>query len=99
MWRGDNNGGSGSDCSAQCAPGEINIQGIGSSWGGGFLNDGDTNKCGRGYKVRLSNGFDRLLLIKRINRCSAAQALITTRQLKGASTSDGESPLRICGWH
>ena len=51
-WRGDNNGqGSSSDCSAQCAPGEINIKGIGSSWGGGFLNDGNTNKCARGFKV------------------------------------------------
>ncbi|MCJ1456786.1 hypothetical protein MMC28_007151 [Mycoblastus sanguinarius] len=39
-WRGDHNGqGSSSDCSAQCHPGEINIKGIGSSWGGGFLND------------------------------------------------------------
>ncbi|KAF4160011.1 hypothetical protein CNMCM6936_004140 [Aspergillus lentulus] len=35
----------------QCLAGEININGIRSSWGGGFLNDGDTNKCGRGYKV------------------------------------------------
>ncbi|KAL4958978.1 uncharacterized protein BDV14DRAFT_194146 [Aspergillus stella-maris] len=52
IWRGnDNGGGAGSDCSAQCRPGEINIKGIGSSWGGGFLNDGDTNKCGRGHKV------------------------------------------------
>ncbi|KAL4900084.1 hypothetical protein BDW74DRAFT_171029 [Aspergillus multicolor] len=52
IWRGDDNGGGiGSDCSAQCRAGEINIKGISSSWGGGFLNDGDTNKCGRGKKV------------------------------------------------
>ncbi|KAL5360254.1 hypothetical protein BJX96DRAFT_184439 [Aspergillus floccosus] len=52
IWRGnDNGGGAGSDCSAQCRPGEINIKGIRSSWGGGFLNDGDTDKCGRGWKV------------------------------------------------
>lgn len=51
-WRGDNNGqGTSTDCSAQCFPGETNIKGIGSSWGGGFTNDGNTNKCGRGYKV------------------------------------------------
>ncbi|KAJ5713915.1 CAZyme family GH18 [Penicillium malachiteum] len=30
---------------------EINIAGIRSSWGGGFTNDGNTDKCGRGYKV------------------------------------------------
>ncbi|KAL4943096.1 hypothetical protein BDV06DRAFT_211304 [Aspergillus oleicola] len=46
-----NGGGAGTDCSAQCRPGEINIKGIGSSWVGGFLNDGNTNKCGRGHKV------------------------------------------------
>ncbi|KAJ0424780.1 hypothetical protein BJY00DRAFT_326015 [Aspergillus carlsbadensis] len=52
IWRGnDNGGGAGSDCSAQCRAGEINIKGIGSSWGGGFLRDGDTNKCARGHKV------------------------------------------------
>ncbi|KAL4739524.1 glycoside hydrolase superfamily [Aspergillus similis] len=52
IWRGDDNGGgAGTDCSAQCRAGEINIKGIRSSWGGGFLNDGDTDKCGRGYKV------------------------------------------------
>ncbi|KAI9823661.1 MAG: hypothetical protein M1826_007679 [Phylliscum demangeonii] len=52
IWRGDNNGnGVGSDCSAQCLPGESNIQSIGSNYGGGFLNDGNTNKCGRGWKV------------------------------------------------
>ncbi|KAJ5356450.1 hypothetical protein N7517_011059 [Penicillium concentricum] len=52
IWRGDDNGGgAGSDCSAQCRPGEINIKGIRSSWGGGFLNDGGTDKCGRGYKA------------------------------------------------
>ncbi|KAL6229061.1 hypothetical protein BDW75DRAFT_246074 [Aspergillus navahoensis] len=52
-WRGDHTGdsGVGSDCSAQCAAGEINIAGITSSWGGGFTNDGDTNKCGRGKKA------------------------------------------------
>ncbi|THX54883.1 glycoside hydrolase [Aureobasidium pullulans] len=52
QWRGDNNGqGSSSDCSAQCLPGETNVAGIKSSWGGGFENDGNTNKCGRGYKA------------------------------------------------
>ncbi|GIJ91962.1 hypothetical protein Asppvi_010937 [Aspergillus pseudoviridinutans] len=52
IWRGDDNGGgAGADCSAQCRPGEINIKGIRSSWGGGFVNDGGTDKCGRGYKV------------------------------------------------
>lgn len=50
-WRGDNSGGGAStDCSAQCFPGEVNVAGIKSSWGGGFTNDGDTNKCGRGKK-------------------------------------------------
>ncbi|PYI36129.1 hypothetical protein BP00DRAFT_432538 [Aspergillus indologenus CBS 114.80] len=53
MWRGDNTGDAGvsSDCNAQCQAGEINIAGIRSSWGGGFVNDGNTDKCGRGYKV------------------------------------------------
>jgi len=52
MWRGDNNGqGSASDCSGQCLAGETNIAGIRSSWGGGFTNDGNTNKCGRGFKT------------------------------------------------
>ncbi|KAF2719530.1 glycoside hydrolase family 18 protein [Polychaeton citri CBS 116435] len=52
MWRGnDNGGGVGSDCSGQCAAGEVNIKGIRSSWGGGFTNDGNTNKCGRGFKT------------------------------------------------
>lgn len=52
MWRGDNNGqGDKSDCDGQCAPGETNIKGIRSSWGGGFVNDRDTNRCGRGYKT------------------------------------------------
>ncbi|KAG2418851.1 hypothetical protein HFD88_001953 [Aspergillus terreus] len=40
-----------SDCSGQCQAGEININGIRSSWGGGPQNDGDTDKCGRGYKI------------------------------------------------
>src|SRR5690348_17091651 len=51
-WRGDDTGNTvGSDCSAQCAPGEINIKGIQSHWGGGFTNDGNTNRCGRGEKA------------------------------------------------
>ncbi|KAL4749617.1 hypothetical protein BDW72DRAFT_194648 [Aspergillus terricola var. indicus] len=52
-WRGDSTGKSGisSDCNGQCEAGEMNINGIRSSWGGGFVNDGDTDKCGRGYKV------------------------------------------------
>ncbi|KAK3168025.1 hypothetical protein OEA41_004471 [Lepraria neglecta] len=72
IWRGDNNGqGTASDCSAQCLPGETNIKGIGSSWGGGFLNDGNTNKCGRGFKERakestyiavLPNGFELVIV-------------------------------------
>ncbi|KAG9571281.1 glycoside hydrolase family 18 protein, partial [Aureobasidium melanogenum] len=52
IWRGDNNGkGSSRDCSAQCWAGEVNMAGIMSSWGGGFTNDGNTNKCARGKKV------------------------------------------------
>ncbi|KAJ5121563.1 CAZyme family GH18 [Penicillium bovifimosum] len=53
MWRGQDTGqqGASSDCSGQCAAGEINVAGIRSSWGGGYLNDRDTNKCGRGYKA------------------------------------------------
>lgn len=53
MWRGDNTGKSGtsSDCNAQCNQAEINIGGIKSNWGGGFVNDGNTDKCGRGNKV------------------------------------------------
>jgi len=53
MWRGQDTGqeGASSDCSGQCQAGEINVNGIRSSWGGGFLNDRDTDKCGRGYKV------------------------------------------------
>ncbi|KAL2816489.1 hypothetical protein BJX63DRAFT_137294 [Aspergillus granulosus] len=39
-----------STLSGQCRAGEINIKGIGFSWRGGFVNDGDTNKCGRGHK-------------------------------------------------
>ncbi|CAG8001645.1 unnamed protein product [Penicillium salamii] len=53
MWRGQDTGqkGASSDCSGQCAAGEINVAGIRSSWGGGYLNDRDTDKCGRGYKA------------------------------------------------
>ncbi|KUL82513.1 hypothetical protein ZTR_10626 [Talaromyces verruculosus] len=53
MWRGDSTvkSGTSSDCSAQCNQGEINIAGIKSNWGGGFVNDGNTDKCGRGDKV------------------------------------------------
>ncbi|MCJ1245495.1 hypothetical protein MMC30_002699 [Trapelia coarctata] len=47
QWRGGKSG----DCNGQCLAGEVNIQGYGSSWGGGFKNDGNTNKCGRGRKV------------------------------------------------
>lgn len=52
-WRGDDtsSGGPKSDCSGRCEAGEINVGGIKSSWGGGFTNDGNTNKCGRGYKT------------------------------------------------
>ncbi|KAI7026582.1 glycoside hydrolase family 18 protein, partial [Hortaea werneckii] len=49
-WRGDHTGGLGGDCSGQCHEGEINVAGIRSSWGGGFTNDGNTDKCRRGYK-------------------------------------------------
>ncbi|KAL1589378.1 hypothetical protein WHR41_02173 [Cladosporium halotolerans] len=52
IWRGQKTGkGTGTDCNAQCDKGEINVQAILSSWGGGYLNDGDTNKCGRGAKA------------------------------------------------
>ncbi|KAJ5572619.1 hypothetical protein N7450_009603 [Penicillium hetheringtonii] len=53
MWRGQDTGqeGASSDCSGQCQAGEININGIRSSWDGGFLNDRDTDKYGCGYKV------------------------------------------------
>ncbi|KAI2696119.1 CAZyme family GH18 [Penicillium roqueforti] len=53
MWRGQDTGqkGASSDCSGQCAAGEINVAGIRSSWGGGYLNDKNTGKCGRGYKA------------------------------------------------
>ncbi|KAF7171146.1 hypothetical protein CNMCM5623_003575 [Aspergillus felis] len=53
QWRGQNTGnpGASSDCSGQCLPGEINVNSIHSKWGGGFVNDGDTDKCGRGDKV------------------------------------------------
>lgn len=50
-WRGDNTSGIGGDCSSECYEGEINVAGIESSWGGGFTNDGDTNKCKRGRKA------------------------------------------------
>jgi chitinase len=50
QWRGDKTGGVGGDCSGECYEGEINVGGISSSWGGGFINDGNTNKCRRGYK-------------------------------------------------
>ncbi|KAK3369407.1 hypothetical protein B0T24DRAFT_580387 [Lasiosphaeria ovina] len=50
-WRGDDTGGVGGDCSAECQEGEINVGSIGSSWGGGFTNDGNTNKCRRGAKA------------------------------------------------
>ncbi|KAI7201665.1 glycoside hydrolase family 18 protein [Hortaea werneckii] len=49
-WRGDHTGGLGGDCSGRCHEGEINVAGISSSWGGGFTNDGNTDKCRRGYK-------------------------------------------------
>ncbi|RMY35478.1 hypothetical protein D0865_13898 [Hortaea werneckii] len=49
-WRGDHTDGLGGDCSGQCHEGEINVAGIRSSWGGGFTNDGNTDKCGRGFK-------------------------------------------------
>ncbi|KAI1114378.1 hypothetical protein F5Y14DRAFT_441271 [Nemania sp. NC0429] len=50
-WRGDDTGGIGGDCSAACHEGEVNVGGITSSWGGGFTNDGNTNKCRRGKKA------------------------------------------------
>jgi chitinase len=64
-WRGnDNGGGAGSDCNAQCRPGEVNIKGIQSHWGGGFLNDGNTNRCGRGEKVFCCPSLDYNEVIK-----------------------------------
>ena len=50
QWRGDKTGGVGGDCSGECYEGEINVASISSSWGGGFTDDGDTDKCRRGYK-------------------------------------------------
>jgi len=50
QWRGDDTGGTKGDCSGECYEGEINVAGISSSWEGGFTNDGNTNKCRRGYK-------------------------------------------------
>ena len=82
MWRGDNNGqGTHTDCSAQCAPGEVNIQGIGSSWGGGFLNDGNTNKCGRGYKVFCCPNPDYTQAIKGCNYAGWSVGSLQTMKL------------------
>ncbi|KAI5861929.1 hypothetical protein GGS23DRAFT_605878 [Durotheca rogersii] len=59
IWRGDDTGGGlGSDCNAQCGPGEVNIKGIQSHWGGGFVNDGNTNRCGRGEKAFCCPSLD-----------------------------------------
>jgi len=35
----------------QCDAGEVSL--FDSSWGGGYTNDGNTNKCGRGWKVSV----------------------------------------------
>ncbi|KAK7915206.1 glycoside hydrolase superfamily [Apiospora marii] len=50
-WRGDNTGGVSGDCSSECQEGEVNVGGIYSHWGGGFTNDGNTNRCRRGEKA------------------------------------------------
>lgn len=50
QWRGDDARGTKRGCSAQCYGGQINVAVISSPWGGGFTNDGNTNKCRRGYQ-------------------------------------------------
>lgn len=50
QWRGGDTDGTKGGCSGECYKGEINVAGISSSWGGGFTNDGNTNKCRRGHK-------------------------------------------------
>ncbi|OGM50923.1 hypothetical protein ABOM_000717 [Aspergillus bombycis] len=85
-WRGDNTGepGTRADCSGQCEAGEMNINGIRSSWGGGFTNDGDTDKCGRGYKVFCCPDPDYKEVTKRCfyaecgKDCPSGQAAVLT---------------------
>ncbi|PYH52732.1 glycoside hydrolase family 18 protein [Aspergillus niger CBS 101883] len=78
IWRGDNTGDAGvsSNWNAQCQDGEINIAGIRSSWGGGFVNDGDTDKCelaiDRATYGDLSSGCD--WNIKKVACCAAQKA-------------------------
>jgi chitinase len=71
-WRGDNTGGIGGDCSSACYEGEINVAGIESSWGGGFTNDGDTNKCKRGRKAFCCVAPDYAAITKRCSLTSCA---------------------------
>lgn len=51
QWRSGDTDGTKGGCSGECYKGEINVAGISSSWGGGFTNDGNTNKCRRGHKL------------------------------------------------
>lgn len=71
-WRGDDTGGIGGDCSSQCNKGEINVANIQSSWGGGFTNDGDTNKCKRGRKAFccVAPDFDAITQDCSLSSCS-----------------------------
>lgn len=64
QWRGNSIGGVGGDCSGACYEGEINVAGISSSWGGGFVNDGDTDKCRRGYKSFCCVALDYAAITK-----------------------------------
>lgn len=71
-WRGDNTGGVGGDCSGECYEGEINVGGIASSWGGGFTNDGNTNKCRRGKKTFCCVAPDYAAITKKCSLTSCA---------------------------
>lgn len=81
-WRGDNTGGIGGDCSSECYEGEINVAGIESSWGGGFTNDGDTNKCKRGRKAFCCVAPDYAAITKKCSLTGCA-----------GSCSSGSTPM------
>ncbi|KAK7962859.1 bacteriodes thetaiotaomicron symbiotic chitinase [Apiospora aurea] len=71
-WRGDNTGGVSGDCSSECYEGEINVGGIYSHWGGGFTNDGNTNRCRRGEKAFCCVAPDHAAIKKKCSLTSCS---------------------------
>jgi chitinase len=109
-WRGDDTGGVSGDCSAECYEGEINVGSIGSSWGGGFTNDGNTNRCRRGAKAFCCVAPDYDAITKRcsLTSCGSSCASDSTAMFKKYSDCwfgryktyccPDPAPLSACHW-